>query len=321
MPVYPRKLKKGIRYYYKFEFQHKTYFSKCIYENKFEAKRAESKKLEEVELNVRNPDLFKRSSITLRAGIEERLDDIKVKRSIGYYKDSRRYFKTLLDTVGDIPVIDIKKSDIMDLLLKVSSDQQKKGGENYTVNAMIASFKALFNFVIDKHDIEMKNPCNKIKLFGINKKMKYIPTDEDIADVKALCDKEQTMLLDFALETGCRINEAINLIVDDVKESHIILYTNKSRNSNRVPRKVPRPISLDISGLEAGQRVFSRWSDTPKFLEKKVKALKQTAWNWHNTRHRFASLKSKEGLAIFELMSLLGHSNIKTTQNYLQLLS
>jgi len=320
MPVYLRKLKKGLRYYYKFEFQHKTYFSKCIYENKFEAKRAESKKLEEVELNVRNPDLFKRTSITLRAAIEERLDDIKVKRSIGYYKDSRRYFKTLLDTVGDIPVIDIKKSDIMDLLLKVSSDQQKKGGENYTVNAMIASYKALFNFVIDKHDIEMKNPCNKIKLFGINKKMKYIPTDEDIAEVKALCDREQSILLDFALETAARIGECINLLVDDVHDSYVVLHTHKSVNSNNTPRKVPRPKSLDISGLVKGQRVFNRWADTPKFLEKKVKALKQTHWNWHNCRHRRASIWHKEGKTLMELMMLLGHSNLKTSQGYLQLL-
>ncbi|HDY87954.1 MAG TPA: site-specific integrase [bacterium] len=81
-----------------------------------------------------------------------------------------------------------------------------------------------------------------------------------------------------------------------------------------MPRKVPRPEYLtDFKG-------FTRWGEHPRFLEKYVKKSGQESWNWHNLRHRFASKLSKEGRPLFEIMALLGHSNLSTTQNYLQLL-
>jgi site-specific recombinase XerD len=43
-------------------------------------------------------------------------------------------------------------------------------------------------------------------------------------------------------------------------------------------------------------------------------------WTWHNLRHKYASELCRKGVPLFEIMNLLGHSNLKTTQNYLQLL-
>lgn len=133
-----------------------------------------------------------------------------------------------------------------------------------------------------------------------------------------MCDDGQKNLIDFVMETGCRISEALRLKVIDVNKDFIVLYTRKSKNSDLVPRKVPKPECLEIT--KAKERVFDRWSDTPKFLERKVKELEQRSWNWHNLRHRYASLLSRQGIPLFEVMALLGHSNLKTTQNYLQLL-
>ncbi len=178
----------------------------------------------------------------------------------------------------------------------------------------------MFNFIIDKHELGIVNPCFKIKSFSVNKKIKYIPSDKDIEAVRKYCNEGQRQLLDFALATGCRFSEALNLLASDVFDDFVVLYTRKSANSNKVPRRVPRPEGLDISSLQPEQRVFVRWSDKPKFLEKKMKALKQTPWNWHNCRHRKASLWHKEGKTLLELMMLLGHSNLKTTQQYLQLI-
>jgi len=87
-----------------------------------------------------------------------------------------------------------------------------------------------------------------------------------------------------------------------------------------MPRKVPRPECLPYEEYNKPERIFKRWTDQPRFLEKKVKELNQKSWSWHNLRHRYASKLSKEGRPLFEIMSLLGHSNLSTTQNYLQLL-
>jgi len=54
----------------------------------------------------------------------------------------------------------------------------------------------------------------------------------------------------------------------------------------------------------------------PRFLEEKVKELKQPRWNWHSLRRRRASIWAKDK-ALFGIMLLLGHSQISTTQRYL----
>ena len=316
MAQYQRKLKKGKRWWYKFNFDGQVYFSKAIYLSKSEARKAENVRYDEVSTNARNPS--QKPILNLLEAINDRLDFVQTKKSKAYYSDNKRYYKILLETLGNVSIEQIKRADIENILLTVSQNQKSKGGDNYVVNAMLAIYKALFNHAIDRNELTIKNPCIGIELYPVNKKLKYIPSDEDIEAVKAICYDEQKNLIDFVKETGCRISEALRLKATDVNKDFIVLYTRKSRNSNLVPRKVPRPKCLKITGVE--DRVFSRWSDTPKFLERKVKELKQRSWNWHNLRHRYASLLSKQGTPIFEVMTLLGHSNLKTTQNYLQLL-
>ena len=55
----------------------------------------------------------------------------------------------------------------------------------------------------------------------------------------------------------------------------------------------------------------------PRFLEEKVKELDLPKWNWHGLRRRRASIWANEDKPLFQIMMLLGHSNISTTQRYL----
>jgi integrase len=315
---YSRKLKIGLRWFYKFNFLGVTYRSKCIFLSKTEAKQAEHYKYEEVANQARNP--YQKPFLSLLGAINERLDYVEVKKSKDYFKDNKRYYTILLNKLGDIPFIDVKKAQIEDLLLATSKKQQSRGLDNYTVNAMINTYKALFNYIIDKHDLNIKNPCKGIDKFSIKKKFKYIPSDSDIDAVKSLCDDGQAMLINFVKDTGCRISEALRITGKEILQACVVLYTKKSRNSDLVPRKVPKPVYIKKIIVETDERLFNRWCDVPRFLEDKVRELEQQNWNWHNLRHRFASKLSKEGKPLFEIMSLLGHSNLKTTQNYLQLL-
>ena len=318
MAQYQRKVKAGLRWFYKFNFQAVTYRSQCIYLTKTEANRAQTKKHTELDQKLRNPDL--QADFGLLEAINERLDYLQVKKSKKYYRENKTYFNVLLERLGNVSITTIKRADINALLLDTSQNSQNKGSDNYTVNSMLRVFKALFNHVILEHDLDIKNPCVGIKPFSVKRKLKYIPNDKDIEAVKEICDPDQQKLINFVMETGCRINEALRLTIADVFDDYIVLYTRKSKNSDLVPRKVPRPKNLCLNGLNLTDRVFSIWTDRPKFLEDKVAVLKQKNWNWHNLRHRFASKLSKEGKPLFEIMSLLGHSNLKTTQNYLQLL-
>lgn len=319
MAQYQRKLQKGIRWWYKFDYSGKTYFSKAVYLSKNEAKKAEHTRYEQISKEILNSSYSQ--DLSLLQAINERLDYVQIKKSSDHYKDNKRYYTILLNAFGDISLSFVKKSQIENLLLETSKQQQSKGKDNYAVNAMLSTYKALFNYVINKHELNIKNPCNGIGKFSVKKKLKYIPSDKDIDAVKAVCDAGQVQLLDFVRDTGCRISEALRLMGADIFEHEVILYTKKSINSDLIPRKLPKPTCINRVSIQTDERLFKRWSDEPRFLEDKVKSLKQRRWNWHNLRHRKASIwHNKEKRPLYEVMILLGHSNLKTTQGYLQLL-
>jgi len=147
-----------------------------------------------------------------------------------------------------------------------------------------------------------------------DRKIKFIPTEEMITAVQEQSNPQQRSLIQFVYETAARINEAIALTYDDVYEKHIVLYTRKSQNSNRIPRFVQRPDFI----LPGGRgRVFKEWEAYPRFLEDKIRELKQPRWNWHGLRHRRASIWADQNMPLFQLQMLLGHSQISTTQRYL----
>ena len=72
--------------------------------------------------------------------------------------------KLLIDKVGDISLSDISKTDIEALLSETSQRLGIDRRGNYTVNAMIRCYKALFNFSGEY------NPCKKIEFYPIEKK-------------------------------------------------------------------------------------------------------------------------------------------------------
>ncbi len=319
MVQYSRKLAGGIKWWYKFGFKGKTYISECIYLSKNEAKKAEAQKISALDHKLRNPS--EKPNLSLLQIINERLDEIKIKKSKKYYKENKRYLSLLINQLKDVSVYKIEFPAIEKLLLETSERLQDEGKDNYAVNAMIRCYKALFNYANEKYKrLELKNPFNNVDFYSIEKKLKYIPTDDEIEAVLKLCDDEQKRLIEFIESTAARINECLNLKGCHVFENEVVLYTRKSRNSNNVPRKVPKPDCLKGITFKPDELVFGRWKVHPCFLDKKVKRIGCNQWSFHNLRHRRASMWSKEKKPLFEIMCLLGHSNLSTTQKYLQLL-
>jgi integrase len=312
MPQYSRKLAKGIRWYFKFTYQHKTYFSKAIYHSQLEAKRAEIVRFNEVEIESRSSGIVDMNLLEL---INQRLDYIKAAKSEKYYEETKYYLSMLFEELGDVLVQKISSSIILNLLIVFSAKQKKSGFDNYSVNALLRTSKALFNHGIKFQKLNIVNPCIGIEFFPISKKLKYIPSDQEIEGLLDLCTQEQRKLVEFVRDTGCRISEALNLRADDVFDDYVVLYTKKSKNGNLVPRRAKYDTSKLPSTDESG-KIFHLWREKPRYIRRKTKGM----WGWHNLRHRCASMMSKNGVPLFEIMTILGHSNLDTTQKYLQLL-
>ena len=316
MAQYSRQLAKGLKWYYKFTYEGKTYFSKCIYETKKEARIAEAEQLRKLQL----PIISKGKALLLDDLINSRLEYLKARKTSKYYNESERYLSFYRDYLGNIEVQKITRKEVSELM-NAFIKSFKNGKGNYAVNHLLRAGKALFNHGINLMNLEMINPCVGVKFFSIRKKIKYIPTDDEIEAVKKTCNPKQSLLIDFCCQTGARASEFLRITWGDVYEDYIVLYTQKSYNSNLMPRKVLFPECLKkIRKGKKDERIFKEWKVCPDFLKLKVKKLGQNRWGFHNLRHRYASTLSKQGKPIFELMNLLGHSNLSTTQIYLQLL-
>jgi integrase len=313
MGVYKRKLNRGIRWYYAGQFSGTRYHSRAIYHTKQEAKRAEAERIKEIDEETRNPI----KDMLLMDLMSERLDYIKATKSHDYYKENHRYYKNAIIYWGNPHVSEITKAKVNDYLMKEAGRLKSNGKTNHKVNSLIRSLKALFNYGIRIHDLNIRNPINGVGFYPINISLKYIPKDEEIESVKSLCNAEQNSLIDFVDETACRIMEAVRLKADDADGDLITLWTRKSKNSDLVPRRLPKPMCLKIRGEG---RIFAGWNSYPRFLKDAVNKSKLKSWNWHNLRHRRASIWASNGMNTFEIMTRLGHSNLQTTMRYLQLL-
>lgn len=190
MPVYNRKVTKGLLWFYQFYLNGKTYKSKTIYDSKQEAKQAESKAYQDAIHHQKHPEQLQ--DIEMKKAIDERLDYIKVRKSKSYYDDSKRYLSTLYHTYNFVG--EVRKSDIERIL----QEQVQRG--SYVTNAILRAFKAFFNYTIQNYDLDIKNPCQYIKPFGVEKRIKLIPSDNDIESLLKVCTAEQKFLIEFMIE-------------------------------------------------------------------------------------------------------------------------
>ena len=283
MGAYIRKLKRGEFWFYSGMYLGVLYHSKAIYHTKKEALQAERKRRDEIDFKARFPN-----KMFLKDLIEKRLAHIEQTKSKDYYKENKRYFDKALEAFGNIEVDNITKQMMNELVASEGKRLKGNGKSNFKVNSMIRSLKALFNWGNKVYDLEMKNPCNSVDFYPIDVNLKYIPTDAQILAVKAICTLEQKALIDFVDETGCRILEAVRFKHEDIDGDIITLYTRKSKNSNLTPRRIPKPSCLN--GNTGRGKVFVDWVAYPRFLEDRIRHLKQpkhtTTNNPNHTSHQ-----------------------------------
>ena len=308
MGCYQRKLAKGVRWRYRGQYLGKPYHSKAIYLTKKECKKAEADKIAEIDEATRSP----KTDVGLLELFSHRLDNLQLIRNKEYFEDCKRLSKQAIQAWGAVKASEVTKKMVSDLILEEVKRCKKQGLTYSRPNKLFATIRANFNHAIKHFGVDMKNPCDGLSKLPEDRNVKFIPSEEMIIAVRKACNPEQQRLIDFVYETGCRVGECINLDYSDIKEDMVVLYTRKSRNSVKTPRFVPKP-----DWLEKGKGKVFKHNAYPRFLEGKVKMLGQPKWNWHGLRRRRASIWANDDVPLFQIMMLLGHSNVSTTQRYL----
>ena len=232
--------------------------------------------------------------------------------------------------------------------LKVTKDDIKKYLENLknigkktsTISRNLASIRSFYQYLVRTKKIK-EDPTEGIQSPKVEKRVPSVLSSKEVellleqpkaVDLKGIRDKA---MLEFAYATGMRVTEIINLNLEDVnlKEGYVsCTNANKQRNIplgaisiNALKEyiKKARPyliksedeksLFVNINGKRLTRQGF--WKIIKYYKEQAHIAKDITP---HVLRHSFATHLLQNGADLKSIQTMLGHSDISSTQVYVQ---
>lgn len=191
-----------------------------------------------------------------------------------------------------------------------------------------AQIKTFFNFIIDKYDLNMKNPCSSSSLskaFGnptqrSRKILSKEAVDEMIYNAETLGNR---LMLELQARCGLRIGELLGLRVSDVVDRRLIIREPKSGKESEVafmPEQIANRLNEYIKSqkLSANTLIFPISYSTARTVIRNIAKRTNLEMTPHDLRRHSATYASRNGVPL-EIVSkvILRHRDLKTTQIYL----
>ena len=218
---------------------------------------------------------------------------------------------------------------------------EKKNFASSTISRSVASVRALYQYLFREHVIE-DNPAERLKPPRVEKKTPEILSVEEVDMLLAQPDVEtpkgirDRAMLELLYATGMRVSELIHLQMDDVNlemgyitcqengKERIIPINKASRNALKRYLQEARNDLVRDSG---SSNLFTNCSGSAMSRQGFWKMVKRYAREAgitrdiapHTLRHSFAAHLLQNGADIKSVQEMLGHSDISTTQIYLNL--
>ena len=217
----------------------------------------------------------------------------------------------------------IGSDEIFQFLETVTGDHSKS-----TRRLRYAQLKAFFNFLIDKCNLNLKNPCNASLLSKAFKTPKQVArkilhreiVEELIYNTETLRDR---LILELQARCGLRIGETLKIKVSDVSDRRLVLEEPKSGKESELafmPEQIAKRLHdyIQQENLTPGDRIFPICYSTARTLIKELGARLNVVLTPHDLRRYSATYASRNGVPL-EIISkvILRHQDLKTTQAYL----
>ena len=251
------------------------------------------------------------------------------------YRRDIVYFNKYLET-NKINYTKVKEEDIKEYLEHLQSVGKKAS----TISRNLASIRAMYQFLVKNKKVKV-DPTAHIQSPKIEKKAPSVLTAKEVellldqpkdVDLKGTRDKA---MLEFAYATGMRVTEIISLNIEDVKLDEGYVVCKSGSKQRNIPLGTlalkalkeyiedARPILIRDESVKAlfvnvnGQRL------TRQGFWKIVKYYKEQAHitkdiTPHVLRHSFATHLLQNGADLKSIQTMLGHSDISSTQVYMQ---
>jgi integrase len=307
------------------------------FKTKKEAKEAEAGKRQELKSQTVEMEAEKMGAPPTDMAFLEllnlRLDYVRAYKSQKYYVDHIYTSRKLVQEWRPLRCGEITLQMVQRYLIK------RARVSAFTANKELRYLRALFNFGI-KRGLVNTNPTHGLEFMPVEKKVKYIPSKEDVAKVLLAAEPETQDYLVAIKETMARMGEINRLTWEDVDldRKTVVLYTRKKKGGHLTPRKVPMTTKLygmldkrykNRDKTKAWVFWGRHWSSKAEgFVEgpyqhrKNLMAtLCQRAgvrhFGFHALRHFGASVLERANVPIGSIQRILGHENRTTTEIYL----
>lgn len=197
-----------------------------------------------------------------------------------------------------------------------------------SINRELASLKKAFNLAVREWEWCRENPVSKVSMERENNKRDRWLSIEEEAPLLQGCAPWLHQLVIFALHTGMRMGEILELTWRGVDFSRRTVMVVRSKNGER--RTIPVNETV-LSVLKQKSKVRSLRTDvvfcshvfTPMesgHLRRAFRLALSKAqiddFHFHDLRHTFATRLVQAGVDLYKVQRLLGHKSPIMTQRY-----
>lgn len=235
----------------------------------------------------------------------------------GYMKNLRAFF-------GDQTLAEITPKQIVAYKNKRYTD----GVAPATINRELANLKKAFNLAMREWEWCHQNPVMRVSMEKENNKRDRWLSEEEENRLLASCAPWLHDLVTFALHTGMRMGEILELTWRGVDVTRRTVTVMRSKNGER--RTIP--VNETVLGVLkekskvrslASDRVFCSQAFTPmesghlrRSFRLALSKAKIEEFRFHDLRHTFATRLVQAGIDLYKVQQLLGHKSPIMTQRY-----
>ena len=217
---------------------------------------------------------------------------------------------------------------------------QEIGKKTSTVSRNLASIRSFYQYLVRNKKV-LQDPTSNIQAPKIEKRVPSILTAKEVellldqpqdVDLKGIRDKA---MLEFAYATGMRVTEIISLNLEDVNFEEAYVSCKTGAKQRNIPLGTMSMKALKDYVEEARPYLIKDDSVKSLFVNINGKRLtRQGFWKIvkyykeqahitkditpHVLRHSFATHLLQNGADLKAIQTMLGHSDISSTQVYMQ---
>ena len=251
-----------------------------------------------------------------------------------YRRDIMQY-KKYIDN-NKINYTKVKPEDIKEYLNYLKEMNKKSS----TISRNLDSLRLLYQYLLKNNKVK-KDPTEGISSPKVEKRVPNILTTQEVSllldqpkdvDLKGIRDKA---MLEFAYATGMRVTEIISLNINDVNIEEGIVTCKNGNKQRNIPLGSLSLKALKEYIIDARPIIIKSEDEKALFVNINGKRLtRQGFWKIvkyykdqahitkeitpHVLRHSFATHLLQNGADLKAIQTMLGHSDISSTQVYMQ---